>query len=192
MGLEPGRRRGDRPDSQEYQRSILRLIQPILIFGYGNPSRGDDAIAPQLISRLEALQPAGVELITDFQLQVEHALDLEGRELALFIDASVSGEAPYVFSRLLPQQDKSYTSHEMSPAAVLHVHQQINPNPPPPSYQLAVRGEFFDLGEPLSEAAVANTEAAFALLQKLCSDPRREAWDSLLVGDSTPGLTVNL
>lgn len=160
------------------------MIQPILIFGYGNPSRGDDAIAPELISRLETLQPAGVELLTDFQLQVEHALDLEDRELALFIDASVSGAPPYAFSRLLPQQDKSYSSHEMSPAAVLHVYQKINARPPPPSYLLAVRGEFFDLGEPLSEAAAANADAAFALLQKLCADPREEAWERLLVGNN--------
>jgi hydrogenase maturation protease len=155
------------------------LIQPVLIFGYGNPSRGDDAIAPQLLSRLEALQPAGVELVTDFQLQVEHALDLEGRELALFIDASVSGEAPYAFSRLLPQHDNSYSSHEMSPAAVLYVYRQIQLEPPPPSYLLAVRGEFFDLGEPLSEAAAANLDAAYTLLRTLCADPRGEAWDRL-------------
>jgi len=160
------------------------LIQPVLIFGYGNPSRGDDAIAPQLLSRLEALHPAGVELVTDFQLQVEHALDLEGRELALFIDASVSGVAPYTFSRLLAQHDRSYTSHEMSPAAVLHVYRQIHPEPPPPSYLLAVRGEFFDLGEPLSESAATNAEAAFTLLQKLCADPRSEVWERLLVEGS--------
>lgn len=159
------------------------MIKPTLIFGYGNPSRGDDAIAPQLLSRLEALQPAGVELLTDFQLQVEHALDLEGRELALFIDASISGAAPYLFSRLQPRQDKSYTSHEMSPAAVLHVYDKINARPPPPCYLLAVRGEFFDLGEPLSEAAAANADAAFALLQKLCADPREEVWARLLAGN---------
>ena len=155
-------------------------MQPVLIFGYGNPSRGDDAIAPQLLSRLEALQPAGVELITDFQLQVEHALDLEGRELALFIDASVSGAAPYSFSRLLPEQDNSYTSHEMSPASVLHVYQKINLEAPPPSYLLAVRGEFFDLGAPLSEAAEENAAAAFELLKKLCDEPRLAAWQGLL------------
>ncbi len=164
----------------------MHLIPPILIFGYGNPSRGDDAIAPQLLSRLEALQIPGVELVTDFQLQVEHAIDLEGRELVLFIDASVSGAAPYTFSRLLAQQDNSYTSHEMSPAAVLHVYRQINSEPPPPSYLLAVHGEFFDLGEPLSEAAATNLEAAFILLQKLCADQRKEAWERLMVDGVDP------
>ena len=157
-----------------------RSDRPVLIFAYGNPSRGDDAIAPQLLFRLETLRLSGVELITDFQLQVEHALDLEGRELVLFIDASVSGVAPYTFSHLSPQQDSSYTSHEMSPAAVLHVYRQIHSKPPPPGYLLAVRGEFFDLGEPLSESAEANAEAAFTLLQKLCADPRKSAWDRLV------------
>ena len=171
-----------RKGSLGFASSAQPTPQPVLIFGYGNPSRGDDAIAPQLLSRLEALQPAGVELITDFQLQVEHALDLAGRELALFIDASVSGESPYTFTRLLPQQDNSYTSHEMSPAAVLHVYRQINQDAPPPTYQLAVRGEFFDLGAPLSETAAANAEAAFALLQKLCADPREAVWDRLVAG----------
>ena len=65
---------------------------PIVVFAVGNPSRGDDAIGPELCGRLENwLKNAGlaerVELIEDFQLNIEHALDLEGRELALFIDA---------------------------------------------------------------------------------------------------------
>jgi hydrogenase maturation protease len=160
-------------------RVCVSTLRPILIFGYGNPSRGDDAIAPQLLSRLEALHPAGVELVTDFQLQVEHALDLEGRELVLFIDASVSCPPPYSFTQLAPEQDSSYTTHEMSPAAVLHVYEKIHHRAPPPSYLLGVRGEFFDLGEPLSEAAAANLEAAYTLLQKLCVDPRGEAWNRL-------------
>ena len=156
------------------------MTAPLLIFGYGNPSRGDDAIAPLLLSRLEALNLPQVELITDFQLQVEHALDLEGRELALFIDASVAAPPPYAFTRLQASRDASYTSHEMTPAAVLHVYRQIHQNEPPPCYLLAVRGEFFDLGAPLSEAAAQNAEAAFGLLGKLCREPRQAAWDKLL------------
>lgn len=156
------------------------MTAPLLVFGYGNPSRGDDAIAPQLLARLEARQPVDAELITDFQLQVEHALDLVGRELVLFIDASVAAPAPYAFTRLTPQQDASYTSHEMSPAAVLHVYQEIRGSEPPPCFLLAVRGEFFDLGAPLSEAAEKNTEAAFTLLQELCANLHLEEWESRL------------
>ena len=30
-------------------------IAPVLIVGYGNPGRGDDALGPELVARLEAL-----------------------------------------------------------------------------------------------------------------------------------------
>ena len=70
-------------------------MRPILIFGYGNPSRGDDAIGPLLIERLEILNLPDVDLLTDFQLQVEHALDLRGRERVLFVDASHVCQDPY-------------------------------------------------------------------------------------------------
>lgn len=156
------------------------MTAPVLIFGYGNPSRGDDALAPVLLQRLDELVLPDVELITDFQLQVEHALDLVGRELALFIDASVAAPAPYAFTRLAPQQDASYTSHEMSPAAVLHVYREIHGSEPPPCFQLAVRGEFFDLGTPLSEDAERHAEAAFALLRELCGHPRLPDWERRL------------
>ncbi len=109
----------------------------LLIFGYGNPSRGDDALGPLLLERLEAQGFPGVECLTDFQLQVEHALDLEGRELALFIDAHLSCQPPFEFSPLHPESDRSYTTHAMSPAAVLQVFSEIHRSPPPPLFSSA-------------------------------------------------------
>ncbi|HRG96608.1 MAG TPA: hypothetical protein PLR99_10185, partial [Polyangiaceae bacterium] len=57
---------------------------PLLFFGLGNPSRGDDALGPTLLERVgAALAPeiarGEVELLAEFQLQPEHALDLVGR-----------------------------------------------------------------------------------------------------------------
>jgi len=156
------------------------LTAPLLIFAYGNPSRGDDALGPQLLELLagnRAPHPE-FELVTDFQLQVEHAMDLEGRDLALFIDASVSCPAPFLFSRLQPSQDARYTTHEMSPQAVLHVYEQVCQKPAPPSFLLSVRGESFNLGEPLSPAAVENRDAALALLVQLCAQPHLKSWET--------------
>jgi hydrogenase maturation protease len=160
------------------------LTAPLLVFAYGNPSRGDDALGPQLLDLLaerRALHPEWpeFELVTDFQLQVEHALDLEGRDLALFIDASVSCPSPFLFSRLQPVQDARYTTHEMSPQAVLHVYEQVCRRPAPPTFLLSVRGTIFDLGEPLSPEAVENRDAALALLVQLCSRPNVESWKTV-------------
>jgi hypothetical protein len=52
----------------------------------------------------------------------------------------------------------------MSPGGVLRVLAQIHPGPPPPTWLLAIRGYVFDLGQPLSPGALANLDAALALL----------------------------
>jgi len=165
-------------------KDLNSLKAPLLIFGYGNPSRGDDALGPLLLERLEALNLPHVELLTDFQLQVEHALDLQDRDKVLFIDASVSCTRPYAFSRLQPQKDASYSSHVMSPAAVLHAYQDMF-GIPPSAYLLEIRGERFELGAPLSLEASGNLDAAFSLLQELCANPHLREWRQLSEGPAT-------
>ncbi|MBU1689905.1 MAG: hydrogenase maturation protease [Gammaproteobacteria bacterium] len=161
------------------------MTAPLLIFAYGNPSRGDDALGPQLLdllaeSRAQHPEWSEFELVTDFQLQVEHSVDMDGRDLALFIDASVSCPSPFLFSPLQPALDARFTTHEMSPQAVLHVFEQVYQRTAPPSFLLSVRGESFHLGEPLSPAAVENRDAALALLVQLCSQPNLKVWQTLL------------
>ena len=53
------------------------MPKPILIFGYGNLSRGDDALGPLLLEYIEDhCDLSTIELLVDFQLQIEHALDI--------------------------------------------------------------------------------------------------------------------
>ena len=133
---------------------------PFLVFGWGNPSRGDDALGPLFVERIEALRLPGVECLTDFQLQVEHALDLEGRRRILFVDASVACAGPFDVTPLQPARDASLTTHALSPQALMQVFVDLNGMPPPPCTQLAIRGERFELGEPPGVAAMANLDAA--------------------------------
>ena len=139
-------------------------VRPVLVFAWGNPSRGDDALGPALLEMLASCQRqgelAGVELLTDFQLQVEHALDLQGRERVLFVDASVSAQAPCELHPLQAERDTSYTTHALSPGAVLAVYAQICDVPPPPAFLLSIRGYEFELGQPLSAKARANLRDA--------------------------------
>jgi hydrogenase maturation protease len=145
--------------------------RPILVFAYGNPSRGDDALGPTMYELLEEQQrQAGmlsdVALLTDFQLQIEHATDLQHRQRVVFIDASLTASPPYELDPVLPEQDISYTTHAMSPAAVLSVYQQIHRQPPPTTYMLSIRGYAFELGEPLCAGARSHLQAAFEFLMK--------------------------
>jgi hydrogenase maturation protease len=143
----------------------LNTPAPILIIGIGNPSRGDDALGPLLIERLEALALPNVELLTDFQLQVEFSLDLQQRQQVIFVDASLTASPPFTFTPVIAAEDTSYSSHALSPSAVLHAYQKLF-GEPPPAYVLAIRGEAFELGEGLSEAAANHLEAAIGWLRE--------------------------
>lgn len=147
---------------------------PLLILAVGNPSRGDDALGPMLLDRLREAADSDVEYIEDFQLQVEHALDLAGRQAVLFVDAALPGAA--VGASLTPLRADAQVppaSHALRPQAVLCVAQQL-PDPVPPAWQLAIEGERFALGEGLSPCAQQNLEAAVELARNWVAARRAE------------------
>jgi len=157
------------------------MSAPILIFAVGNESRGDDALAPLLLRRLDAwLQKEGrsadFELIEDFQLQVEHAMDLAGRQMVLFIDAGMDTPAPYAFYRAQPGDSLTPYSHALAPEAVLAVYPQIYREAPPPAFILCIRGEQFELGFPLSPAAASRLDSAMDFMQRLLQETEATAW----------------
>ena len=142
-------------------------VAPVLVLAIGNPSRGDDALGPLAAEQLAELALPGVEVLTDFQLQVEHALDLLGRSEVVFVDAAVGGRAPFELRPLRPEADVRHTSHSLSPAAVLDAYHRLTGKAPPPARLLAICGEDFELGAPLGEAAAANLQAAMTALAPL-------------------------
>lgn len=149
------------PDSAGRKR-----VPPLLVLGWGNLSRGDDALGPLCVEALQASLPVHlqgqVEFLDDYQLQIEFALDLAGRERILFIDASLDCAAPFEARQAHACQDSSFSSHALSPEALLQVFVDFQGRAPPAATVLAIRGEAFELGEPLSASAVAHLEAALA------------------------------
>ncbi|GAB4170985.1 MAG: hydrogenase [Rhodocyclaceae bacterium] len=150
---------------------------PMLLFGYGNPARGDDALGPLFVERLGELLPEHPEwgelrLLTDFQLQPEHALDLDGCRRVIFVDASLSCPAPFAFSVIEPAPGFGCTTHGMSPEALLAVFRKVCGREPPPAWMLGVRAESFGLGEPPGEAARSHLEAALAFACRLLAAGR--------------------
>jgi hydrogenase maturation protease len=148
----------------------------ILLFGYGNPGCGDDALGPLLIERIARLQLDEVECQNDMQLQVEHVTDLATCAQVLFVDADMSCAEPYDFSEISPVRDDSYTSHAMNPTALLHAYRQVYGKDAPPAFLLRVRGHDFELGDPLTGKASANLEAATRLVVELCKDDCLQNW----------------
>ena len=128
------------------------MTAPLLVFGWGNASRGDDALGPLFVQQLSALAAAAmgneVEFLEDYQLQVEHALDLVSRERVLFVDASLSCDSPFEVTTLRAARDASFSTHAMSPEAVMQVYRDLYFAEAPPCTLLAIRGVHFELGEP--------------------------------------------
>jgi len=110
---------------------------PVLVIGIGNPSRGDDAIGPLAIERLETMALAGVELLTTSSCRsstrwIWWAAASGVRRCHRRRGGSVLARA------VAPAADLSATTHALAPAAVLDVYRQYT-MPPAVARVLAVR-----------------------------------------------------
>ncbi|MCH9696613.1 MAG: hydrogenase maturation protease [Gammaproteobacteria bacterium] len=147
-------------------------MNKLLIFGYGNPARGDDALGPLLAEHIESIQARQqwqhVDVLSAYQLQIENVMDIAAYQITVFVDAHRSCSRPYCFDRCLPEVGQSYTSHALTPDALLAVYQQTYKQQPPPCYLLSIRGEQFELGQALSAAAQHNLQMASAFAEQLC------------------------
>lgn len=148
-------------------------IAPLLVIACGNPARGDDAAGPLLAERLsDWLQQSGlpsVEVLVDYQLNIEHILDLVGRRRVLFVDALARPfSADFRCERLQPRRDASHSSHACSPHGLLQLFEQLRGEAAPSAELLAIPGERFALGEPLSPHTARRLEHAWAYLQQWC------------------------
>ncbi len=159
--------------------------EPVLLFAYGNLSRGDDALAPLLLERLQQqgiVTGCGHQLkyLSDYQMQIEHVMDLQGCVRVLLFDAAVDITESYQFYPITVGLETHYTTHGMSPSTLLHTYRQTLKETPPPTSMLAIRGEDFELGQPLTNDATHNLNAAFEFLTELLSADDFSLWDASL------------
>ncbi|MDP2805647.1 MAG: hydrogenase maturation protease [Gallionellaceae bacterium] len=173
------------------------MTPPVLIFAIGNESRGDDALGPLLLRKLDMwLQEQGeienstlalplngggdvFELLEEFQLQVENAMDMKGRRLVLFIDAGIETELPFSFYRAQAKDAPVLYSHALEPESLLKVYEQFYQEPPPAVFILCIRGEAFELGESLSPEATERLEQAFEFCKKRLLHAEVKLWEQL-------------
>lgn len=156
-----------------------RLSPRVVVFAWGNESRGDDGLGPRLAARIHAADWPHVTLVEDFQLQVEHALDLVGQDFALFVDGGQGTPAPFLFRRTAPRRIISHTSHGVGPEAVLEAYRQVMNAEPPPAFVLCMAGERFALEEGLSRRAQSHLAAAWGFVVPLLSWPEVAQWQAV-------------
>lgn len=136
------------------------MAQVILVIGFGNPLRGDDAAGRQVAHQIEERQLDNVRCIAVQQLTPELAELVAASELAIFVDARHGNDGDSVESAILsPDQTASTAAHTSSPAGLLSLacglFQKI-----PPAWLITIPGINFELEECLSEVAQAGIFAA--------------------------------
>ena len=101
----------------------------------------------------------------DYQLTVEHALDVTRHDQILFIDAAIDLSEPFVFQPVEPDAAVDLGSHSVSPPAVMRLARDLYDHRAP-AHLLGISGLAFEhITDGLSAAGQANLDAARAFLE---------------------------
>jgi hydrogenase maturation protease len=123
----------------------------ILIIGYGNPLRRDDAIGHHVIGALEQRHIRGdIRLVSVYQLTPELVYAIREAEMVIFIDARTGGKSGDIVQETIqPETGTGAFTHHFSPATLLGaVHSFYGTCPA--AVLVSVTGSDFAYGETLS------------------------------------------
>jgi hydrogenase maturation protease len=144
----------------------------VLIIGYGNPLRGDDAVGWQAAERLrECLPDERIEIVTSHQLTPEMADPISRAHMVIFIDADCDNREGEIAFRTV-EADRSASelfSHQLTPEVLLGVACRL--------YGGSAKGVLismgvgsFEYGAELSEAVRTALPALLERVQKVCGE----------------------
>ena len=159
-----------------------KQLRRILIIAYGEERHADIRVASSLLNRLRERSIADswwLTLIEDAALRLEHALDLRPNDLALFIDTSKHGKAPFEFQEIpsdgsapiLPVADT------VLPSDLLHALATIGRQGAlPPSFRLTLPLADQYSGDDIAPSSDASITAAVDFLENLLGDTSNAHW----------------
>lgn len=136
-------------------------MKPLLIIGYGNDLRTDDALGPALARAAAAWRLPHLETVAAHQLTPELAERVSRARAVLFADAAAGSAAAAGVSLepLAAGTAAGVRGHSAQPAELLALCQALF-GPPPPAWLLAIPGEEFGFGESLSPGGARGLAAA--------------------------------
>lgn len=135
----------------------------MFIYGFGNPGRQDDGLGPAIIEKLDEDNIPGIITDSNYQLNIEDAHNISESETVIFVDASLTADEPFSFTRIEPSDEITFTTHTMSPQSVLALCAEIYKKTPE-AYILAIKGYEWEFIEGLSEKADRNFKEAYRFL----------------------------
>ena len=145
-----------------------------LLIGIGNSGRADDGLGWAFLDRLAHSLPPEWKCEYRYQLQVDDAELITRFDRVYFVDADQRWHpAGFMFDRIKAVPTHSLTSHQLDPATVLSLCEEIYEHSPK-AYLLGISGVDFKLALGLSKAAEKHLENALEFFeQKVLEGPRK-------------------
>lgn len=147
----------------------------ILVLGYGNDLRGDDAAGQRAADRVGAWRLPGVEVRALPQLVPELAEPLAAATRAVFLDAHPVSDCPAVrVRRIHPSAAGTSFAHTSDPQGLLQLARTAFGRSPD-TWWITIPAADFTLGAPLSALAERGIADALAAIRPLLESQRPAA-----------------
>jgi hydrogenase maturation protease len=141
----------------------------ILVYGYGNPGREDDGLGDELVRRLEVwskeINFQGLEFDSNYQLNIEDAELISGKDIVIFADASTEDIEDFKLSEVTGESDVSFTTHAASPGYIVKLCSDLF-GKCPEVFLLHIKGYQWGFKEGLSDGALQNLQKATTFIQE--------------------------
>jgi len=144
----------------------------ILIYGYGNPGRQDDALGVKLTENIEQWiknkNISNVEVDCNYQLNIEDSEKISHYDVVIFADASTENIDDFIYTQVNPNDATiEFTMHAVSPAFVLDLCKKLY-GKCPTTFLLHIKGYEWEFTEKISDDAMLNlTKATSFLIKKI-------------------------
>ena len=140
----------------------------LVVIGYGNTLRRDDAVGYQIARYAERLWSPRLRAIALQQLTPEVAAELAEADRAIFVDARPAASALPVCAEEIepPEQGSASLVHAITPRFLLGLCQALYGRSPR-SWMIAVPALDFRFGEELSAIAQEGVPQALAVIETL-------------------------
>jgi len=152
-------------------------VPGILILGYGNTLRSDDALGIHAAHELQNFycDDAGVRVLATSQLMVELAEDVSQAQLALFVDAAEGGSpGRIVVECLAPEAEAVRFTHHCPPRTLLAAAKHLYGRAPE-AMSITMVGSSFDVGMGLSSEVQSSLPRLLDDVKRIVTDWRLKA-----------------
>jgi hydrogenase maturation protease len=139
-----------------------------LLYGIGNSLRGDDGLGEAFLENCTL----PFDKYFQFQLNIEDAELFSKYDRIIVVDAIKNIKTPFIFEKLGPQYDNSFTTHSLKPQSVLALTEKLY-NKKPQLYLLGIYANQFEMNKGISPAASEGLKKALLFMNNFITQEQK-------------------